>query len=83
MSTILKFMPKEPGAVFDDRTTKVLGAAFDAARRELADNGQPTLVHEVLARRIIDLASKGERDPVKLKDAALAALARAKPRQDC
>ncbi len=55
-----------------------MAEAFDAACRELDDAGQPAVVHEVLARRIIDAARKGERDPTRLRDVALAALARTK-----
>jgi hypothetical protein len=38
------------------------------------DNRQPTIVYEVIAKRIIDAAKKGERDPVRLRNAGLAAL---------
>jgi len=51
-----------------------MGEAFDAACRELHDKGQPTIVYEVIAKRIIDTAKKGERDPVRLRNAGLAAL---------
>ena len=37
------------------------------------DIGQPELVREVIARRIIRAAQKGERDPAKLCAVALAA----------
>lgn len=39
----------------------------------LHDIGQPELVREVIARRIIKAAQKGERDPAKLCAVALAA----------
>ena len=44
------------------------------ASRSLRDNGQPDIVKEVIARRIISLAQKGERDPDRLCARALAAL---------
>jgi hypothetical protein len=53
-----------------------MGEAFDAACRELHDRGQPDLVHEIIAKRIIAAARMGERDPTKLRDAGLAALGR-------
>jgi hypothetical protein len=31
------------------------------------DKGQPTIVYEVIAKRIIDAAKNGERDPVRLR----------------
>lgn len=71
--SILPFIGKE-GTAFDDYATGVMGEAFDSARKELHDTGQPEIVYEVIARRIIDEAKKGERDPVRLRNAALAGL---------
>jgi hypothetical protein len=42
--------------------------------RELHDNGQPVLVQEIVAKRIIQLAARGERDPERLSESALASL---------
>jgi hypothetical protein len=50
------------------------GYRIDAACRELHDKGQPQIVYEVIAKRIIDAAKRGERDIVRLRDAGLAAL---------
>ena len=72
MAVILSFIPR---GVFDDAATKVLAEAFDAACKALRDTGQPEVVHEVMARRIITAARKGERDIERLRQAALAALA--------
>ena len=58
----------------DDGLTKLVGQAFDAACRELHDRGQPPIVQEILAKRIIDAVRRGERDPERLRDAALSAL---------
>jgi len=73
MSSIIPFVRKS-GVVFDDRVTDLLGQAFDAARRELHDKGQPDIVYEIVAVRIIEAARKGERDVSKLAAAGLAAL---------
>jgi hypothetical protein len=73
VGSILPFIARS-GAVFNDLATQVMGEAFDAACKELHDKGQPTLVYEVIAKRIIDAAKKGERDPVRLRNAGLAAL---------
>ena len=51
-----------------------MGAAFDSACQQLHDTGQPPIVHEVIAKRIIDAARAGERDPVRLRNAGLTAL---------
>jgi hypothetical protein len=44
-----------------------MGEAFDTACKQLDD----TVAHEVIARRIIAAARFGERDPVRLLEAAL------------
>ena len=51
-----------------------MGEAFDSACKELNDAGQPAIVYEVIAKRVIDGAKNGERDPVRLRNTALAAL---------
>ena len=38
------------------------------------NSGQPQIVYEVIAKRIIDAAKSGERDVARLRDAGLAAL---------
>jgi len=58
-------------AAFDPETLKILCAAFDRATRSLRDKGQPYVVNEIIAQRIIALAEKGERDPVALAEDAL------------
>jgi hypothetical protein len=73
MASILPFIQKV-GAVFDDRATQIMGEAFDGACKELHDTGQPPIVYEVIARRIIDAARVGERDLVRLRNAGLTAL---------
>jgi hypothetical protein len=42
------------------------------ACRCLHDAGQPALVREIIAKRVIEAAKKGERDPVRLRNAGLA-----------
>jgi hypothetical protein len=64
VASILPFVRKV-GAVFDDGVTQIMGEAFDSACKELHDSGQPALVYEVIAKRIIDAAKNGERDPVQ------------------
>jgi hypothetical protein len=56
--------------------SRVMGKAYDAALKELHDTGQPQIVYEIIATRIIDAAKRGERDPVRLRDIGLAALGR-------
>jgi hypothetical protein len=72
VASILPFIKGQTS--FDDRMTRILGEAFDAACKELHDRGQPDLVHEVIAKRIIEAAKKGECDPIRLRNIGLAAL---------
>ena len=73
MASILTFIGKVAGGVFDDRVTQVMGEAFDRACKELHDKGQPEIVYQVIASRIIEAVKKGERDPIRLRNAGLAA----------
>jgi hypothetical protein len=69
MASILPFIRTKTD--FDDQATRIMGAAFDAAWAELRATGQTTIAREVVAKRIIALAMKGERDPARLRAAAL------------
>jgi hypothetical protein len=59
---------------FDAEATRVMGEAYDKARKMLHDKGQPHVVQEIIAKRIIDIAMTGERDPDELARRALQAL---------
>jgi hypothetical protein len=61
----------EPGA-FEPEAIAVMSEAFEAAVEELQDTTD--VMREVIARRIIAEATLGERDPVRLGEAALAGL---------
>jgi hypothetical protein len=70
-ATIIPFLEH---ASFDSDMVNVLGKAYDSATTALHDTGQSPVVREVLARRIIEIAKTGERDPQRLSQLALAAL---------
>jgi hypothetical protein len=72
MATVLQFIRNKSD--FDDEATRLIGEAFDAVCKDLHDTGQPVLVREIIAKRIIKAATKGERDPARLRKAGLAAL---------
>ena len=59
------------GHKFDPETIRVMGLAFEMAlvALRLADRGD--LANEVLARKIMDLAKAGERDPERLCEGVL------------
>jgi hypothetical protein len=61
-------------SAYDPETVQALCAAYDRTKKELHDSGQPEIVREILARRILDLAAKGERDPERLCAGALGSL---------
>ncbi len=60
----------KPGE-FEPEALATMSEAFEAALKELDDTGQPKLVLEIIAERIIAAARIGERDPVRLRAAAL------------
>ena len=67
----------QPGA-FGPETIAVMGDALDAALKELQDieqsNVQSDAVRETIAGRIIGAARLGERDPGRLRAAALSGM---------
>ena len=70
-------MPIDPSleqGAFGPEATAAMGEAFDAACKGLRDVGKADLVRELVAKRIIAAASKGELDPVRLRAAALSGL---------
>jgi hypothetical protein len=73
MGSILPFIRPNDGS-FDDEATRVMGEAFDAACKALHSSGQPQIVYDTIAVRIIAAAHRGERDPVRLRNAGLAGL---------
>ena len=62
------------GASFDPETVQAMCAAYDKAKIELRDSGQPDVVREVIARRILKLAQAGERDANRVCAGALSAI---------
>ena len=57
--------------VFDDAVTLAMGVAFDHACKSLQKFGSPRTVREIIAKRIIEAAKNGERDPARLREQAL------------
>ena len=72
-------------AAFDSETTELLGAAFEAAWQKLnaaggtlAEGSEAALTRELLAKRIIEMAKRGERNPDRLVESALDHLAKSR-----
>src|SRR4029077_7283935 len=56
---------------FDDTATSAMGEAFDKACKSLRSLGHACTVREIIAKRIIAVATNGERDPARLHEQAL------------
>src|SRR6188768_1057327 len=56
---------------FDDEATFAMGAAFDQAYSSLRHFPYADKVRELIAKRIIEAAINGERDPIRLHSQAL------------
>jgi hypothetical protein len=72
MASIKRFV--QTTQAFDPDTIRTLGQAFDMACALLGRTPQPTAVREAIAKNILEAAKAGERDPVRLREAGLAAL---------
>jgi hypothetical protein len=61
-------------AAFDQAEVLILLDAYVRACRSLHDRGQPDIVTDVIAERLITLAKAGQWDPQKLSEGALGTL---------
>jgi hypothetical protein len=59
---------------FDAETTAIVKRAFDSACKELGDDSQAECLQKLVGKRLIAIASTGERDPIKMCDDALISL---------
>jgi hypothetical protein len=64
-------MPMHALGVFGPEAIAEMSEALRAACEELGDIGQPASMREIMALRILQTARLGERDPVRLREAAL------------
>lgn len=79
MGQVIQFSRRNRG--FDAEATAVLIAAYESAIAAIARSGQPQDLCEVAARRIIAMASTGERNPDRLCAAALATVTKSARRR--
>ncbi|MGH6671091.1 MAG: hypothetical protein ACRECV_03820 [Xanthobacteraceae bacterium] len=70
MATIIPFLRKQ--TAFDPELTKAMSTAFDAVCDALHLPVSDAHGRESVAAKIIELAYRGERDPVRLRDRTLA-----------
>jgi hypothetical protein len=59
---------------YDADAVRVMSVAYDTVLKELHDRGQPAIVQEVIAKRIVELAAIGERNPKRLCETVLSEL---------
>jgi hypothetical protein len=59
---------------FDTEQVATIGEAFDKACKEMRDKGQPASLQESIAKRLVEIAARGERDPDKMCEYALFSL---------
>jgi hypothetical protein len=71
MGQILQFIRQTDA--FTPEAIDLLSRAYDMAIESLHDVGQPEVVREVIAKRIIEAAKQGHHDPAALCAAALSA----------
>jgi hypothetical protein len=64
---------------FDPETIKVMSSAFDKACLELGLVDRTDPLTELLARKIIEAAQTGERDPHRIQQRAMDNLGAARP----
>jgi hypothetical protein len=67
-------VPLFKDSAFDAEATHVLGSAYDIACRSLHPKGRLPVIQDQLARKIIEAAQRGERDPERLATIALGTL---------
>ena len=73
-ATMSSVVPLFKDSGFDDEATQILGIAYDIACRSLHPKGQPPVVQAALAKKIVEAAQYGERDPDRLAAIALSIL---------
>ena len=56
---------------FDDEATLLMGAAFDQACTSLRQHGCVVAMREIIAKRIVEAAINGEKNPARLYRMAL------------
>jgi hypothetical protein len=61
----------DKGAFFDEEATLAMVAAFELSCSSLRRFARQDKMREIIAKRIVDAAKNGERDPARLHEQAL------------
>ena len=67
-------LPFAADSAFQPEVTAAMAAAFDRACRTICGHAQIDLVREIIAKRIVELARRGDSDEEHLYEGALRAL---------
>ena len=67
------------GPVFSPADIVILSTAFEDALRALNLTNRDDPTTEIVAKKIIEIAKQGERDPVRLRERAIQALTNEPP----
>ena len=74
MGRVVEFEFPGIDVAWDPEVVAALTKAYHRATDQLRRNGYTDLVRDIIAKRILDSAQQGERDPDRLCRSALAAL---------
>jgi hypothetical protein len=77
-ASIIPFLPQSPS--LSPEAVQAMDAAYDKLHKKLYDGGQPRVVSEIIAKRIIEIAAHGERDPNKICERVLTCPLQTEPR---
>jgi hypothetical protein len=69
MGQVVQFL--RPEKAFDSEVVTIVAAAYEKAIAGIGNQAPPEIVRHIAARRILALASKGERDPDRLRAAGV------------
>jgi hypothetical protein len=67
---------RETGGAFGPEVIAIMSSAYQAVLSDLGLSDREDTITLLVARRIIDLTSEGERDPNRLRAATLASLSK-------
>jgi hypothetical protein len=67
MEVKMNIPPNQEFSVFDDKAIRTMGAALDQACHSFRNFAHFDRVRELVAKRIIEPAKNGERDPIRLR----------------
>ena len=73
------FIPLLQGRAFGPEDIKVMSTAFDGALNALGLMDRADPLNELVAKKVIEIAKTGERNPSRLRDRALKSLQSSEP----